>query len=464
MASAALCVVALLSRPGLATGTSRSAVLAHDGLLHLRGGGLDLESMLAAAKDPEALAELQELMNDPEALAEVRELMDDPAFRAQVQDALAAGGGGSLKELQDQLAANKDGGLGEGLKALGPSLGAALDLLKAEVTADEFGTACVALTNIVKRRLKLGADQIGANGPRLRVNNEKLVEALLKHAAGKRCLAALGFTEEVGDADGEGDEAAFLEVGEAMNLDERQLKRALGVIDEALVDSSTALEISSAHGLPYKLALELPAMRRACEGDQALGTAVTQLLMEHQEFRLTVCTPEAADLAMPSIGPLLRSKDGLQALLEFYTGAGPPNGTRVTSVETVSEYKDALYAAGDEKLVVVFFANSAHLGCRVLSPMVLRLPEANDSEFKDVVFVRVMVDAKTDDGLAQAIFAEAGIPETDVPTFAFFAGCLELKKWRLSASTDAGELLKRIRRIAPDPADPTLDDGPDAPE
>lgn len=96
--------------------------------------------------------------------------------------------------------------------------------------------------------------------------------------------------------------------------------------------------------------------------------------------------------------------------------------------------------------------------------MVLRLPEANDGEFaENVVFLRVVVDGKADDGLAQQIFEEVAVPQMDVPTFAFFAGCLELKKWRLSASTDAGELLKRIRRVAADPADPTLDDGPDAP-
>ena len=45
----------------------------------------------------------------------------------------------------------------------------------------------------------------------------------------------------------------------------------------------------------------------------------TSLLLEHPEFRVTVCSPEAADMAMPSIAPLLRSKDGLQALLEVGT-------------------------------------------------------------------------------------------------------------------------------------------------
>ena len=343
--SAALLIgfATLLSYP-LHVGASRQAILPSsrsfnvgslDSFLLLRGGGLDLEAMLAAAKDPEALAELQELMQNPEALAEVRELMDDPQFRAQVQDALAAGGGSGLQELQDSLAANKeaDSGLTKGLKVLGASLGVALDALKKEVNAEDFGAACVVLTNIVKRRLKMGADQIGVDGPRLRLNNEKLVEALLKHTAGRRCLDALGFTEEVGGETGgeeggkaggeEGGEAggdgAYLEVGELMSLDVRQLKRSLSTIDEALADSAKALEISSAHGLPYKLALELPTMQRACAGDSELGKAVTSLLLEHPEFRVTVCSPEAADMAMPSIAPLLRSKDGLQALLEVGT-------------------------------------------------------------------------------------------------------------------------------------------------
>ena len=77
---------------------------------------------------------------------------------------------------------------------------------------------------------------------------------------------------------------------------------------------------------------------------------------------------------------------------------------------------------------------------------------------------RAAVDARTDDGLAQQVFAEAGVPETEVPTFAFFAECLELKKWRMTGSSDAGELVRRTRRIAADPNDPALDDGPEEEE
>ena len=94
--------------------------------------------------------------------------------------------------------------------------------------------------------------------------------------------------------------------------------------------------------------------------------------------------------------------------------------------------------------------------------MFLRLHDHNDGEFAEsCAFIRVQVDARQDDGLAQQVFAENAIPETEVPTFAFFAECLELKKWRMSGSTDAGELIKRIRRIASDPNDPLLEDGPD---
>ena len=434
-------------------------------VLTLRGGGLDVKSMLEAAKDPEAVAELQQLMANPEALAEARELMDDPEFRAQVREALAAGGSGGLAELQEQLSSQKET-LNQGLARLGPSLGAALDLLKEEVSAEELESACVVLTSLVRRRLKLGADAIGADGPRVRLANEKLHDALLRHAHGRRCLTALGFTEEVeDDATGAAGAAAdapstYLELGSTVVLDERQLKRALGVIDEALVAAAHARELATAHELPYALALSLPTVRRCCRGDEALGRDVTQLLLEHKEFRATVCAPAVAELAMPSILPLLRSTDGLRALLEFYTGAGPPEGTRVVDVHSVSEWKEQLDAAG-ERLVVAFFSNSLHLGCRVLSSMFLRLPDANGAELAHVAFVRVHVDARQDDGLTEQVYAECGVPPTDVPTFAFFADCLELRKWRLSGSTDAGELLKRIRRIAADPRDAALDDGPD---
>ena len=73
-------------------------------------------------------------------------------------------------------------------------------------------------------------------------------------------------------------------------------------------------------------------------------------------------------------------------------------------------------------------------------------------------FVHAQVDKSRDDGLTSAIFADAYVSERDVPSFVFFKGCLELRKWRYSGA-DIGEIVRRLRRIV---ADDRLDDGPDA--
>jgi len=438
----------LSSRPAVAPLRYASSTL-----FHLRGGALDVKDMLAAAKDPEAMAEMQAMMSDPAALAEMREMMDDPEFRAQVMDALAAGGEG-LSELKDILDTTGSS-LKEGLQALGPGLGHALDALKQETPADAFDVACGALTNIARRRRKDPAAR-GKTGLRLRASNEQLCEALLQYGdRGQKCLRALGFTEEVT----EGSET-FFEIGDDVNLDEGQLDRALAVIDQARQDANQALALATAHELPYILALEIPNIRRACQGDQELGRKVTSLLLEHEEFRSTVCGP-SAEIAVPSIAQLLRSRHGLQALVEFYTGEAPTSGTRVVTVGTLNEWKDALVNAGD-KLVVALFSLNTDVGCRILSPMYLRLPEANDGEFADnIFFVRVEVDGRQDDGLALQIFDELGIPHTPVPAFAFLHECLELHRWRYQGA-DLGKLIGRIRKLAPDPSDPILrNDGPE---
>eukprot|EP00900_Chrysochromulina_parva_P016744 jgi/Chrpa1/25070/Chrysochromulina_OHIO_Genome00002875-RA len=209
------------------------------------------------------------------------------------------------------------------------------------------------------------------------------------------------------------------------------------------------------------LALEMPNIRRACQGEPGLGRSVTELLLSNAEFRTTVGTAETPmELALPSIAQLLRSKPGLQALLEFYTGVGPPNGTRVDRVHSVTEWKDALIAAGS-KLVVVMFSKSTDVGCRILNPMFLRLPEANEGEFADgIAFVRVEVDGRQDDGLALQVFDEIGIAHQPVPTFAFLHECLELRKWRYQGA-DVGKIVSRIRKLKADPTDPLLRDGPD---
>jgi hypothetical protein len=223
----------------------RPAILAPRHLLHLRGGGLDINAMLEATKDPEALAELNELMTDPEKMAEVRELMDEPEFRAQIMEAIASGGGDDrLGELQAALAGQASG-LEDGLSRLGPSLGGALYLLSRATKAEEFEAACAALASIARRRRAALTD--GSPSPRLRVTNEKLHEALLRHADGGRCLDALGFSEESTGEDGQ----VYLEVPPTCDLDAPQLSRALGVIDDALANSAAATQMSEAHGLPY---------------------------------------------------------------------------------------------------------------------------------------------------------------------------------------------------------------------
>ena len=86
-------------------------------MLRLRGGedtaggagGFDIDSMLAAAKSPEAIAELKKLMEDPDAMAEAKAMMDDPEFRQQMRDALAKGGGEADKLDELRKAVGGDG-------------------------------------------------------------------------------------------------------------------------------------------------------------------------------------------------------------------------------------------------------------------------------------------------------------------------------------------------------------------
>ena len=435
----------------VSTRALRGGALDLNGMLALRGGALDLKDMLAAAKDPQAMAELQAMMSDPQAMAEIRELMDDSAFRAEVEAALAMGGSDTMQELKSAVDSSS-----VNVATLGPPLGASLDTLKFQTSCDEFETAIGALRSVASRRAK-DPKAIGAAGPRLRLDNVRLQEDLLRHEASRRCLRALGFTDDTSDE-------GFLLAGDTVWLDESQLKRAIAVLDEALADALRASELASAHSLPYKLALEMPNIRRACQREPGLGRSVTELLLSNAEFRTTVGTAETPmELALPSIAQLLRSKPGLQALLEFYTGVGPPNGTRVDRVHSVTEWKDALIAAGS-KLVVVMFSTSTDVGCRILNPMFLRLPEANEGEFADgIAFVRVEVDGRQDDGLALQVFDEIGIAHQPVPTFAFLHECLELRKWRYQGA-DVGKIVSRIRKLKADPTDPLLRDGPDEDE
>jgi len=204
--------------------------------------------------------------------------------------------------------------------------------------------------------------------------------------------------------------------------------------------------------VPYRLALELGHVRRICREDEALAQQVTALIVSNKEFRAHIMGP-AAEAALPSILQLFRSAEGLHGLLEFYAGAPPPEGTRVVRVGSVSQWHEALEAAG-ERPVVALFATSGNIGCRLLAPTFNRVPNADGLDGVDFV----KVDLQPDDGLAQQVFDEAFVSAAAAPCFVFLRGCLELRKWRYEGA-DIGQLVKRIKRIQ---ADDRLEDGPDA--
>lgn len=143
-------------------------------------------------------------------------------------------------------------------------------------------------------------------------------------------------------------------------------------------------------------------------------------------------------------------------MLEFYTGAPPPEGTRVVRVGTVSEWKAALADAGGRPVCAMFSA-SADVGCRILSPMYMRVPDMPEEDLSGVCFLQVVLEQAVDDGLAAMIFDEAFVGKGAVPSFLFFVECLELKQWRYQGA-DVVELVRRLKRIA---ADDRLDDGPE---
>ena len=159
---------------------------------------------------------------------------------------------------------------------------------------------------------------------------------------------------------------------------------------------------------------------------------------------------------MPQIVQVLRSREGLSALLEFFEGAEPIEGTRVVRVGTPTEFKDALDDAGTRP-VVCMFAGAKDLGARVLLPVYHRLPAAD--EFDGLEFLRVEV--ATDDRLAQAVCEEAFVAKScPTPTFCFYSQCssqaVEVRglrrggadaKLKKLAEADAnGEDLERLSR------------------
>lgn len=441
------CIVGLLLLPS-ALGSSP---------LRLRGGsgGLSLDTLLETAKSPEAAEELRQLMEDPEAMKEARAMMDDPEFRAQMMAALGSGGS-KLAELQATLS-DDSMGLTDSLQRLGPSLGASLDILKETCeSADELGVACDTLDGLI-RRLARTADADHDKYRRVRLSNAALQSRLLRHAGGRRCLEAIGFSREAAvdgeeylEHTGEG----LPETSDGSDQPTGALARQLSLVQEAREAATTATSLSEQHGLPYRIALALPAMRRACEGDAPLGQMLTQMLLHNDEFSAHAKGP-AAELALPSLLQIMRSKQGIEGLVEYYTGA-PLVDSRVLRVSSVSEWKQALHEAADRP-VCALFANSADVGCRVLSPIFARLPDAEDGAFGGVDFLHIVVDASRDDGLCGQVFEEAFIAGAAVPTFAFYVECAELRKWRYTGC-EVSEVVRRLKRIA---ADDNLDDGPD---
>ena len=165
----------------------------------------------------------------------------------------------------------------------------------------------------------------------------------------------------------------------------------------------------------------------------------------------------AAEMALPNLLQLMRSKEGVQGLVEYYTGQ-PLVDSRVLHISTTSEWKEALDQAGDRP-VCALFTNGEDVGCRVLAPVFARLPDAGDgSEFGEVDFLAVTLDTRKDDGLVGMVFDEAYVAKEAVPTFVFVQDCLELKKWRYQGA-NVKEVTKRLRRIV---TNDHLDDGPDA--
>ena len=370
-------------------------------------------------------------------------MMDNPEFRAQMLEAAGSMGAGKMAQLKDTLESNSD--LVDSLQQLGPSLGTALDILMRSTTAEEFDEACTTLDGLCRRLADKGRDDIKYR--RLRLTNGALQQRLLRHDAGQSCLEALGFRNEVeveGEAylehSGEGlDRISASASGGSASLHGGALGRELDVIAERRQEAIKAALINREHGVAYEIAVELPNIRRACGGDQELGQLLTQVLLHNDEFRMH-STGAAAEIAMPHLLQMLRSKRGITGLVEYYTGEALEE-TRVVRVQTVSEWKEALANAG-ERPVCALFATTSSVACRVLMPSFSRLPEVGKPEaeangeaqaaedkaegggmpggdFDGVEFLLVCLDSSKDDGLCEAVFEEAYVSPKSVPTFVF---------------------------------------------
>lgn len=245
-----------------------------------------------------------------------------------------------------------------------------------------------------------------------------------------------------------------------------ELGRCLEMLADARRDCAQALAIAKQHTLPYVLTRELPSVRRTLAGDDERAQLLTHLMLENAEFRAHV-NGVAAAAALPSILMLLSTREGVQGLIEYYTGTLPAD-SRVVRVATVSEWKQALSDAG-ERPVVALFASASDMGSRLLAPIFARLsaPPEDDSQptedsamLDGVDFIHVVHDPSVDDGLAAQVFDEVGLGLGECPSVLFLVECLELRKWRYRG-VDVKEIVKRLKRVV---ANDRLDDGPDADE
>ena len=148
------------------------------------------------------------------------------------------------------------------------------------------------------------------------------------------------------------------------------------LLREAKSELDNAQRISAEFDLPFGLAVQLPSLRSVCAGDADLAGNLTQLILENGEFRSQISGP-MGEMALPPMLQLLRSKEGVRGLLEFYQGAPPAEGTRVRSIETVSEWKEALLDAGSAPLFALFWSSN-DFSSRVLRPIFARLPELEE--------------------------------------------------------------------------------------
>ena len=505
---------------GLAVASTASVSPMRGAVTRLRGGsGIDIEDVAKAATDPETLAELQRMMADPEAMAEYQELMNDPDFRSQMAEVMAKGGD---KVHGIASAISENSALTGALEALGPSIGASVDALKRTTSsAEELLGAIGALEGLAKRLATKGASE--PKFRRVRLSNAALSERLLQWGGGESALRALGFRTEVAldgephlEHTGEGlDPGGELpaplaralkvfaqtrdEVSQATRIaEEHGLPYALALElpkvrdacagDSELAQLLTHMMLQNAefrsHVSGPAAELALPSILQMVSGRPPPSALPPSALPPSALRPAAIRHPPSAIRHPPSAirpavrrPPLpilraewapctrappctqLRSKEGIQACIEFYTGS-PTADTRVVHVSSLSEWKEALDGAG-ERPVCALLTDSVDVGCRVLVPAFNKLPDAEGERFvhlQQVEFVHVLLDKSKDDGLVERIFDDVGVPLRDVPTFVFFGECLEHRRWRYKGA-DVGEVVRRLRRIV---ANDRLQDGPDA--